>query len=140
MSEEIDKIIDEIQEEFSPDFLLKYPNVFLTKEELLDIKYIMGKYALIYDEEYTPLIIQKIDKTIEEYRKPTNVPKEHHIKIEDGKYSTDLWFTINELHQIDHWIEDYIYHKIMEPEYMKWQKIRAKILHEILRRFEVKSV
>ena len=35
MSEEIDKIIDEIQEEFSPDFLLKYPNDFLTPEELL---------------------------------------------------------------------------------------------------------
>ena len=134
MSEEIDKIIDEIQEEFSPDFLLKYPNDFLTKEELLDIKYIMGKYALIYDEEYTPLIIQKIDKTIEENRTPVDEPKEHHIIFYNGKYTTDLWFSINELHQIDHWIEDFIYPKIMELEYLKWQKIRAKILNEILRR------
>lgn len=140
MSEEIDKIIDEIQEEFSPEFLLKYPNSFLNPEELSKVRPIMEDVALKFDGEYIPLIIQKIDKTIEEYRKPVDERKEHHIIIEDGKYSTDLCLTINELHQIDHWIEDYIYHKIMEPEYVKWQKIRAKILHEILRRFEVKSV
>ena len=94
----------------------------------------MGKYALIHDEEYTPLIIQKIDKTIEENRKPVDEPKDHHIIFHNGKYTSDLWFSINELHQIDHWIEDFIYPKIMELEYLKWQKIKAKILNEILRR------
>lgn len=93
---------------------MKYPNSFLNPEELSKVRPIMEDVALKCDGEYIPLIIQKIDKTIEEYRKPVDERKEYHIIIEDGKYSTDLCLTINQLHQIDHWIEDYIYHKIME--------------------------
>lgn len=131
---------DNISQEDWQD-LLRNPNDFLCPIVLQHIRNILfvkhyTQEAVGEKSDVLDLIIKKIDKTIEECRKPIDEPKEHHIVFHSGEYTTDLRFSINELHQIDHCIEDYIYPKIMEPEYVKWQRTRVKILNEIISRFK----
>lgn len=132
---------DNINQEDWQD-LLRNPNDFLKPNEIYMIMgMVIVRQSLIKEEDNDKLkefdlIIAKLRKSFEECSKPEWEPREHHIEIEDGKYTTDVWLTVYELHLIDYYLSKISLLRIQEPEYVKWQKIRTKILTEILKRFK----
>lgn len=122
--------------------ILRNPNDFLKPNEIYMIMgLVIVRQSLIKEEDNDKLkefdlIIAKLRKSLEEWNKPEGEPREHTIEIEDGKYTTAVSLTVYELHLIDNYLSKISLVRIQEPDYVKWQKTRVKILNEIIRRFK----